>query len=132
MHQWYEGNLLFELFTETNEEGVDESPIFHAITEFAEFITNGLDPLAENGDGGITLGSGAKLGVKGIDASVAVVLEELLESNPQFCYRSVVVGDEVKELGGDPSVDPLDDREIVFDPPGIMRSRNRGGIDMMT
>ena len=124
--------MFLELLGEADEEGIDESTIFHAITKFAESVADGLDPLAEDGDGGIALGSGAKLGVEGIGASVAVVLEELLESNPQFCCRSVVVGDEVEELGGDPSVDPLDDREIVFDPPGIMRSRNRGGIDMMT
>jgi hypothetical protein len=59
---------------------------------------------------GVTLGAGAELDVKRLDVHVRVVLEELLKRGPKFSGGSIVIGDQVEELGGDSGVNPLDDR----------------------
>jgi hypothetical protein len=74
--------LLLKLFIETDEKGVDEGTVVDVITEFPKFVVDGLDALAVDGDGGITLSAGAELDVKGVDARVRVVLKELLEGGP--------------------------------------------------
>jgi hypothetical protein len=82
--------------------------------------------LAKDRDRGVTLGSGAKLDVKRIDARIGVVLEQLLERSPEFGGGGVIGGDKVEELGRNLSVNPLDDREIVFDLARIGGLRYRG------
>jgi hypothetical protein len=77
-----EGDLLLKLIVETNEKGVDEGAVVDVITEFPKFVTDGLDALAEDGDGGVALSAGAELDVKSVDVRVGVVLKELLKSGP--------------------------------------------------
>jgi hypothetical protein len=78
-----------------------------------------LDALAEDGDRGVTLSGGAKLDVKRVDTRIRVVLEQLLERIPEFGGGGIIIGDEVEELSRNPSINPLDDCEIVFDPTRI-------------
>jgi hypothetical protein len=52
------------------------------------------------------------------------VLKQLLERIPEFDGGGIIVGDEVEELGRNPSVNPLDDREIVLDPTRIRALRD--------
>jgi hypothetical protein len=80
------------------------------ITEFPKVVADCFDALAEDGDRRVTLGAGAELHVKHVDAHVRVVLEELFKRGPKFSGSGVVVGDQVEELGGDLGVNPLDDR----------------------
>ena len=115
----YEGLLLLKLLAEANEEGVDEGAVVDVITEFTEFVADGLDPLAEDGDRSISLDGRTELGVEGVDARVGVVLEQLLERCPKLGGGGVVVGDQIEELRGDACVNPLDDGEIVFHPAWI-------------
>jgi hypothetical protein len=42
-----------------------------------------------------------------------------LERIPEFGGGGIIVGDKVEELGRNPSINPLDDREIVLDPTRI-------------
>jgi hypothetical protein len=72
--------------------------------------------LAEDGDRGVALSGGAKLDVKRVDTRIGVFLKHLLERIPEFGGGGIIVGDEVEELGRNPSINPLDDREIVLDP----------------
>jgi hypothetical protein len=65
------------------------------------------------------LGGGVKLDVKRVDTCIRVVLKQLLERIPEFGGGAIIVGDEDEELGRNPSINPLDDREIVFDPTRI-------------
>jgi hypothetical protein len=60
-----------------------------------------------------------KLDVKRVDTRIRVVLKQLLERIPEFGGGAIIVGDEDEELGRNPSINPLDDREIVFDPTRI-------------
>jgi hypothetical protein len=62
--------------------------------------------------------------VKRVDTRIGVVLKQLLERIPEFGGGAIIVGDEVEELGRDPSVNPLDDREIVLDPTRIRELRD--------
>ena len=48
--------------------------------------------------------------------SVGVALEELTEGVPDVGSGGAVVIEHVEDLGGDAGVEPLDDREIVFQP----------------
>lgn len=77
-HQRDEGNLLLKLFSEANEEGVDEGTVVDGIAELPKFVIDGLDALAEDGDGGVALRACAELNVESIDARVGVVLKKLL------------------------------------------------------
>jgi hypothetical protein len=103
----------------TDKQGVNEGPVGDMVPELRKFIANRLDVLAEDGDQGITLSGGAKLDVKRIDTRIRVVLEQLLERITEFGGSGIIVGDEVEELGRNLSINPLDDREIVFDPTRI-------------
>ena len=53
------------------------------------------------------MSDGAELGMQGVDAGVAVILEKLLKRGPEVRGGGVVVGDEIEKLGGDAGVDPL-------------------------
>ena len=77
-HQRDEGNLLLKLFSEANEEGVDEGTVIDGIAELPKFVADGLDALVVDSDGGIALSAGAELDVKSVDARVGVVLKKLL------------------------------------------------------
>jgi hypothetical protein len=79
----------------------------------------------------VTLGAGVELDVKRVDARVRVVLEELLKSGRKFSGGSVVIGDQIEELGGDSGVNPLDDHEVIFQPARIGGARRRGWVDMV-
>lgn len=63
-----EGDLFLKLLAEPDKESVDEGTVIDGITKLPKFITDGLDALAENGDGGIALSAGAELDVEGVDA----------------------------------------------------------------
>ena len=126
-----EGHLFLKLLTEADEKSVYEDAVVDVITKLPEFITDRLDPLAEDGDRGVSLGDGAELGVKSVDAGVGVVLKQLLEGGPKIGCSGVVVGDKIEKLGGDPSINPLDDREIVLHPTRIGRLRDRGWMYMV-
>jgi hypothetical protein len=62
--------------------------------------------------------------VKRVDTRIGVVLKQLLERIPEFGGGGIIVGDEVEELGRNPSVNRLDDREIVLDPTRIRGLRD--------
>ena len=126
-----EGLLLLELISEADEEGVDESAIVDVIAEFTDFVADGLDLLAEDGDRGISLGGCAELRVERVDARVGVVLKQLLEGGPEIGGGGIVGGDQIEELRGDACVNPLDDGEIIFHPASIGRLRRVGGIDVV-
>jgi hypothetical protein len=98
------------LFTKANKESIDEGAAVDVIIEFPKLIADCFDALAEDSDRRVTLGAGAELDVKRVDAHIRVVLEELLKRGPKFSGGSVVVGDRVEELSGDSGVNPLDDR----------------------
>jgi hypothetical protein len=69
--------------------------------------------------------------MKRVDARIRVVLEELLKRGPKFSGGGIVVGDQVEELGGDPGVNPLDYREVVFQPVSVGGARHRGWMYMV-
>ena len=71
------------------------------------------------------MGDGAKLGVKRVDTRIGVVLEQLLKRVPKLDGGGIVIGVKVEELGGDPSVDPLDDREVILNLARIGGLRSR-------
>ena len=123
-----EGLLLLKLLAEADEESVDEGAIVDVIAEFTKFVADSLDPLAENGDRGISLDGRTELGVEGVDARVGVVLEQLLERCPKLGGGGVVGGDQIEELRGDACVNPLDDGEIIFHPARIGVLRRVGWI----
>ena len=126
-----EGHLFLELLTKTDEKSVYKNAVVDVITKLPEFITDRLDPLAEDGDQGVSLGDGAELGVESVDAGVGVVLKQLLKGGPKIGCSGVVVGDKIEKLGGDPSINPLDDRKIVLHPTRIGRLRDRGWMNMV-
>ena len=101
------------------------------ITKLPEFIDDGLDTLAEDRDRQVSLHEGAELGVQRVGAGIAVILEELAEGGPELGGGGFVVGDEVEELGGDVCVDPLDDAEIVGDPPWVGRLGNGARLNVV-
>ena len=74
--------MLVELLSESNEEGIDESAIVHRFAELTKLIADSLEALAVDGDRGVPLAGCAKLGMKGIDPSIAVVLKKLSEGSP--------------------------------------------------
>ena len=59
-----------KLLTEADEKSIDEDTVVDVIPKLPEFITDRLDPLAEDGDRGVSLGDGAELGVESVDAGV--------------------------------------------------------------
>ena len=126
-----EGHLFLELLTKTDEKSVYKNAVVDVITKLPEFITDRLDPLAEDGDRGVSLGNGAELGVESVDAGIGVVLKQLLKGGPKISCSDIVVGDKIEKLGGDPSINPLDDREIVLHPTRIGRLRHRGWMNMV-
>ena len=67
-----------------------------------------------------------------VGASIDVVLEELTESHPELGGGGSITKNEIKDLGGESHVDPLDDGEIILDPLRIMWLRDSGGGDMGT
>ena len=62
-----------KLLTEADEKSVDEDAVVDVMPKLPEFITDRLDPLAEDSDQGVSLDDGAELGVESIDAGVRVV-----------------------------------------------------------
>ena len=94
-----EGHLFLELLAKTNEKSVYKNAVVDVITKLPEFITDRLDPLAEDGDRGVSLGDGAELGVESVDAGVGVVLKQLLKRGPKLGCGGIVVGDKIEELG---------------------------------
>ena len=94
-----EGHLFLKLLTEADEKSVYEDAVVDVITKLPEFITDRLDPLAEDGDRGVSLDDGAELGVESVDAGVGVVLKQLLKRGPKLGCGGVVVGDKIEELG---------------------------------
>lgn len=72
----------------------------------------------------------AKLGVESVFPSVGVALEELTEGVPDVGSGGAVVIEHVEDLGGDAGVEPLDDREIVFQPLRIVGAGKTVGGDM--
>jgi translation initiation factor 2 alpha subunit (eIF-2alpha) len=81
-HHGDEGGLLVEVFTEPDEEYVDELAIVDGITELAKFVSDGLEPLTVDADGRINLNGVAKLGVEAVEAGVDVVLKKLTKRRP--------------------------------------------------
>jgi hypothetical protein len=135
-HQGDERDLFLKLLMKTDKQGVDEGPIGDRVAELPKFTADRLDALAEDGDRGVALRGGAKLDVKRVDTRIRVVLEQLLERITEFSGGGIIIGDEVEELGRNPSINPLDDREIVFDPTrirglryGRRSDRDEHGID---
>ena len=114
-----EGLLLLKLITEADEQSIDESAILDVIAKFTEFVVDGLDPLAEDGDRSVSLGGRAELGVERVDTCVRVVLEQLLEGDPELGGGGIIGRDQVEELGGDAGVDPLYNGEVIFHPTRI-------------
>ena len=62
--------------------------------------------------------------------SVGVALEELTEGVLDVGSGGAVVIEHVEDLGGDAGVEPLDDREIVFQPLRIVGAGKTVGGDM--
>ena len=120
-----------KLLTEADEKIIDEDAVVDVIPKLPEFITDRLDPLVEDSDRGVSLDDGVELSVESIDAGVGVVLKQLLEGGPKIGCSGVVVGDKIEKLGGDPSINPLDDRKIVLHPTRIGRLRHRGWMNMV-
>jgi hypothetical protein len=70
-----------------------------------------------------------ELGVEAGDVCVDVVLEEVAERHPKISCRRSVAEHQIEKLGGDPSVNPLDDGEVVLDPTSVSGDRNGvGGV----
>lgn len=67
-----------------------------------------------------------------VGASINVVLEQLPESHPETGGGGGIPEDEIKDLGRDAHVDPLDDGEVILDPLGIMGLRHGGVFDVGT
>ena len=99
-----EAHLFVKLLTEADEKSIDEDTVVDVIPKLPEFITDRLDPLAEDGDRGVSLDDGAELGVESVDTGVGVVLKQLLKRGPKLGCGGVVVGDKIEELGRDPSI----------------------------
>jgi hypothetical protein len=73
-------------------------------------------------DGRVALNRVAKLGVEGGEASVDIILEQLSKGGPEIGSSGRLAINEIETFRGDPCVDPLYDREIIFDPLGIIRT----------
>jgi hypothetical protein len=129
-HHGYEGRLLIKTLAETGAEDVDELAIGNRVPKFAELVGGGLDPLALDCERGVALNGVAELGVEAGDACVDVVLEELAERCPKISCRRSVAEHQIENLGGDPSVNPLDDGEVVLDPTSINWVWNGVGGDV--
>jgi hypothetical protein len=130
-HHGDEGGLLLEALAEANKKDVDQLAIGNRIPEFTKFIGGGLDPLAVDGQHGLSLDGVAELGVETGDTCVDVVLEELPKRRPKLGYSGGFVENQIEDLGGDPRVDPLDDSEIILDRSRIGWARSGVGVDMV-
>lgn len=67
-----------------------------------------------------------------VGASIDIVVEQLPESHPETGGGGSIPKDEIKDLGGDAHVDPLDDGVVILDQLGIMGLRHGGGVDVGT
>jgi hypothetical protein len=109
------------------EKNLDELTITDGVAQLAEFIGHQLEALAVGAKRRGALNGVANLSVEVVDPSVGVVLKEATKGSPERSSGRSFPEDEVKNLGGHPRVDPLDDGEIVFDPAGIIGARNGVG-----
>ena len=116
-HHGDERRLLPKAFTEPGEEGVDELAIVDGIAKFPKFVRDGLEALIVDADRGVALNRIAKLGVESGEASINIVLGK---SDPEIGSGGSLTINEIENFCRDPRVDPLYDREIVFDPLGII------------
>jgi hypothetical protein len=57
--------------------------VVDGIPKLTKLFGEGLEMLAVNANGGVTLNSTAKLRVKGVDTGVNIVLEKLAEGRPE-------------------------------------------------
>jgi hypothetical protein len=64
-------------------------------------------------------------------AGINVVLKKLMEGIPEGGGHGRLAEDEVQDPGGDSSVDPLNNGEIILDATRIIRARNGVSGDMM-
>lgn len=76
------------------------------------------------------MGDGAELRVEGVDAGVAVVLEEAAKLTLDVVSNSAVLDDKVEELHGDLHVEPLNNGEVIPQPAviGLGRSSVVGDV----
>ena len=118
-----QGRLLGEAVVEATHERMKEGAVGNHLAELSQLVADGFDALAENADRAITLSDGAELRVERGDASVAVVLKQPAELEPDVARGGTIRDDEVEELRRDARVEPLNNGEVVFDPCGITRSR---------
>jgi hypothetical protein len=77
------------------------------------------------------LNSVADLGVEAIDAGIDIVLKQLTKSSPKGGGGGGMAENKIKNLGGNMSVDPLYNGEIILDPTRIIGARNRIGSNMV-
>jgi hypothetical protein len=70
------------LFSEPDEENIDELAVVDGVDEFAELISERLEPLTINPHLGVALDGVAELSVEGGDTSINVVLKELTKGRP--------------------------------------------------
>jgi hypothetical protein len=73
-------------------------------------------------DGRVALNRVAKLRVEGGEASVNIILEQLAKGGPEIGSSGRLAKNKIENFRRDPCIDPLYDREIIFDPLGIIRT----------
>lgn len=116
-----QGGLLSEPLVKPAHESMKERAVGDHLAKLTEFVANGLDALTEDADGSIALGDGAELSVEGGNTSVAVVLEQPTKLGPNVASGRAVGDHQVEELSGDARVQPLDDGEVILEPPRVLR-----------
>ena len=105
--------------------------VVNGVPEFTELVGDGLEALTVDAHLRISLDGGAKLGMKSVDVSIDIVLEELMKGHPKGGGVGGVTEDKIKNLGGHALIDPLDDGEVVLDPSRIRWPGNGGGGDVV-
>ena len=68
--------------------------------------------------------------MEGVLACITVALKKLSHGRPNLGGGGVIVMQHVEDLGGELSIEPLDDRKIILDPLRIMGTRNTSVGDM--